>query len=138
MHKPRAQGSGQTGDTGFCTHWPWVTAQGEKRKVGRGGGPVAPVTFSSPAGKGEPAKGPTRQPKSQQSVVTWEPAGETLEEGGRGWLCQTPPEGDWGDRMGKLQDRIFRKILMCSRPFLFPIKIHYDSFIMIVKCVDQF
>lgn len=44
-----------------------------------------------------------------------------------------PQECDWGDGLGKLQDGIFRKILICSRPFLLPTKkkkkkapFHYD------------
>ena len=58
---------------------------------------MVPETFSSLAGKGEPAKemetkGPMWQQESQQSVVTWKPSGEGLEEGGSWELCQMPGE----------------------------------------------
>lgn len=72
---------------------------------------MVPETFSSLAGKGEPAKevetkGPMWQQESQQSVVTWKPSGEGLEEGGSWELCQMPGERYWGGGMGMLQNYV--------------------------------
>lgn len=79
------------------------------------GDPVVPETFSSLAGKGEPAKemeteGPLGQQESQQSVVSGKPSGEGLERGG--WeLYQMPGECDWGVGWERCKT-ILRKILI--------------------------